>query len=329
MLDSAESTGTTETVVSTGIPVQENTQASNNISETHETSHQETEQTQSTESRPEGFDKVEFTGEQLQRVNRIYGNMKRYENDAKEQRSLNEQLVQEFQRLQQQQGQIINHLQVSDFSDAESRLNSERDAAWQKGDVKAFNEASDKLTEIKVKKAVSESQRQQQPQRQQVQQPIQQRPLSIHESINQAVAKGEIDTDEGNVWKAWVSETDQSGNLKRPWTSGDDMRNQAAVLEGKAVMENPNYATKPLAEKLREIDRRMGLVNQQTNGQSVLGAGNLTKGGKTSNLNNIKLDPKIEDIAVKLKFAGKDPKLTAQDHISAWKKAAVKSKGAR
>lgn len=317
----------TSTDSSSPTTVQETTHTEqSNVS--HETSNSETEQTQSSESRPEGFDKVEFTGEQLARVNRIYGNMKRYENDAKEQRGLNEQLVQEFQRLQQQQGQIINHLQVSDFTDAESRLNSERDAAWQKGDVKAFNDAIDKLTEIKVKKAISETQRQQQPTQRQVQQQVQ-RPLSVHESINQAAAKGEIAPDEANVWKAWVSETDQSGNLKRPWINGDDMRNQAAVLEGKAVMENPNYAAKPLAEKLIEIDRRMGLVNQQTNGQNVLGAGNLTKGGKPNNINSIKLDPKIEDIAVKLKFAGKDPKLTAQDHISAWKKAAVKSKGAR
>lgn len=279
-------------------------------------------QEQST-GKPEGFDPVDVntaSPEQIKaRIDRLYYNTKKYENSYNEQRNLNEALVQEFQKLQQQQSQIVNHLQVSDFADAESRLNSDRDAAWQKGDVKAFNEAIDKLTEIKVKKALVETQRQtvRQPQ------PVQQQRQA---PSNQP----QISSEEQNIAQAWMSETDASGNLRRPWTEPYDPRNALAIQHGEIVFKDPLFANKPIAEKFREIDRRMGVQTQQTNGQSVLGAGNLTRGTKTNNMASIKLDPKIEDIAVRTKFAGKDPKFTAQDHINAWKKAAVKSKeGAR
>lgn len=275
-------------------------------------------QQESQVGKPEGFDPVELTPQQKARFDRIYGNMKRYENDAKEQRGLNEQLVNEFQRLRQEQSQIVNHLQVSDFVEAEARLDQERDAAWNKGDHIGYKNAQDKIVELKVKKALAESQRQI-PRQQQVQQPQQQRQAS----------QPSVSLEEQDIAQAWMSETDTSGNLRRPWTNGYDPRNALAIQHGEIVFKDPLFANKPIAEKFREIDRRMGVINAQTNGQSVLGAGNLTKGGKPNNINSIKLDPKIEDVAVRTKFAGKDPKLTAQDHINAWKKAAVKSKGAR
>lgn len=307
----------TETVSST--PIEQSAPVEQNVP--HETS-QETQtvsQQEQPSGKPEGFDPVELTPQQKARFDRIYGNMKRYENDAKEQRSLNEQLVQEFQRLRVEQNQIVNHLQVTDFADAESRLNSERDAAWNKGDVKAFNEAIDKLTEIKVKKGVAEAQRQN---------------VMPHQPVPQqrqnAAVSPQITAEDQNIAQAWMSETDNSGNLRRPWTNEYDPRNSLAIAHGDIVFKDPLFANKPIAEKFREIDRRMGLQTQQTNGQSVLGAGNLTRTSKPNNIASIKLDPKIEDIAVRNKFAGKDPKLTRQDHINAWKKAVVKSKeGAR
>lgn len=270
--------------------------------------------------KPEGFDPVELTPQQKARFDRIYGNMKRYESDAKEQRSLNEQLVNEFQRLRQEQSQIVNHLQVTDFVDAETRLDQERDTAWNKGDHVGYKQAQDKITELKVKKALAETQRQQV------------RPQQLQQQPQRQIAQNQVSVspEEQSVAQAWMSETDTSGNLRRPWTSEYDPRNALAIQHGEIVFKDPLFANKPIAEKFREIDRRMGVVNTQTNGQSVLGAGNLTKGAKSNNIGSIKLDPKIEDIAIKLKYAGKDPKLTAQDHINAWKKSVVKSKeGAR
>lgn len=275
---------------------------------------------QTPESKPDGFDKVEFTQEQLARVNRIYGNMKRYENDSKELREINQKLIDTVNQLNAGQQQIVNHLQTSDFTDAESKLKSARQEAWSKGDVNAFNDANDQLSEIKVKKALMETQRKQQPEQRQ-------QPNTDGQALVQrARSYGELNGSEETTVQAWMGETGQDGNLKRPWTSSGDPRNQAAAYEAQAVLNSPFYAGKPLIEKLKEIDRRMGVQTQQTTQTNVLQGGNLTRGKATS---NIKLDPKIEDLAVRMKFAGKDPKLTAQDHVSAWKRAVEKSKGSK
>ncbi len=119
-----------------------------------------------------------------------------------------------------------------------------------------------------------------------------------------------------------MSQTDSSGNLMRPWTQQNHPNNYAAAKEADAVFNSPLFEGKSMAEKLREVDKRMGIQPVQQGGQNVLGAGNLTRGKPNG---NIKLDPKIEDIAVKTKFAGRDPKLTPQDHINAWAKAVAKS----
>lgn len=271
---------------------------------------------QTSDGKPQGFDKVEFTPEQLARVNRIYGNMKRYESGFREQEELNRNLVAEITRIQSDQQKIVSHLQTTDFSDAEVRLKSERDSAWGKGDVNAFNDANDKLNEIRVEKKLIEAQRKTQPQ------PQQQRPSTDGQALlNRARSQGELNASEETAVQSWMGETDANGNLRRPWTSTGDPRNYSAALEAQSVLNNPLYATKPLTEKLKEIDRRMGLQTAQPQ-TNVLSGGNLTRGKPTS---NIKLDPKIEDLAVRMKFAGKDPKLTAQDHIGAWKKAVEKS----
>lgn len=286
----------------------------------------ESEPSQSQEGglRPEGFDKVEFTPEQKARVDRIYGNMKRYENDAKELREHNQKLIDAVNNLYQGQTQIVSHLKGNDFQEAETRLTEKRQDAWSKGDVNAFNEANDKLHEIKTQRLLADQEARRQP----VPQPQtqQQTPkLGGERIVNRAIDQGEISSTDATIARSWMSETDNSGNLKRPWTSESDPRNYAAALEGQAVFNSPLFANKSVAEKLREIDRRMGLMENQNAGQNVLPSGNLTRGKQSNNLASIKLDPKIEDLAVRQKFAGRDPKFTAQDHIDAWKKAVIKS----
>lgn len=272
--------------------------------------------TETPDNKPEGFERVEFTNEQLARVNRIYGNMKRYENELRDTRTDNQRLIDMVNHLATGQQQIVSHLQTTDFTEAESKLKSARDTAWGKGDVNAFNEANDQLIEIKAKKIAFDTQPKKQSEARQ-----QQPSTDGQAMLNRARSYGELNGSEETAVQAWMGETDASGNLKRPWTSTGDARNYAAALEAQAVLNSPLYATKPLVEKLKEIDRRMGLQTTQPQ-TNVLSGGNLTRGKPNS---NIKLDPKIEDVAVRLKFAGKDPKLTAQDHISAWKKAVEKS----
>lgn len=271
-------------------------------------------------SQPEGFEPVEFNQEQLARVNRIYGNMKRYESKFKEQSEANQILAERLAEIQNNQTQVVQHLQAADFQDAESRLSQERQDAWNAGDVNRYNAANDKLIEIKAQKIAQETLNKNQP-RQQPQRP--QQGVNGDDIVQRAVASGDILSEDANVYKSWANETDAYGNLKRPWVNGSDMRNPAAASEGKAVFNNPAFANKPFAEKLREIDRRMGLATQQGNNQSVLPGGNLTPARKA---NNVKLSPDIERVAVMTKFAG--PGKTDAEHIEAWKQSVAK-RGAR
>lgn len=277
----------------------------------------ETQQTENTEAKPAGFDPVEFTPAQLERFNRVYGNMKRYEGKFKEQEQANHILADQLRQVMDGQQQIVSHLQVSDFQEAEGRLAADRDAAWTKGDVNAFNAANDKLHEIKTQRLLAAQQQKNQP-KPQVQQ---QRGVDGERIVNGALDKGSLDSAEANIARSWMAETDQSGSLKRPWTQQTDPRNYSAALEAQAVFNSPLYADKSMVDKLREVDRRMGIQTQQQGGQSVLPAGNLTRPSKT---NNIKLSPEIEKLAIRTKFGGPKAK-SDQDHIEAWKRAVTKS----
>lgn len=270
------------------------------------------------DGKPQGFDRVEFTPEQKSRVDRIYGNMKRYENDSKELREQNQALMKSLEQLYQGQSQIVNHLQTSDFQDAERNLQSQRDQAWKTGDLEGYHKANDQLVEIKSRKAFAENQARQQPR---VQQPIQQPRMSGERMVDTAVQSGEINPVDTNIARSWMAETDAAGNIKRSWTQETDPRNYEAALVGKAVFESPAWVGKPMAEKLREIDRRMGVQPQQQSGQNVLGSGNLTRGNSRS---NIKLNDVERNIAIRTKFGGSKAK-SDEDHAAAYLQAKIKS----
>lgn len=315
---SSEATSTPDAVTSspTSTPAEGNTsQDSNQSVETngHDTG-----------TPPDGFNRVDFSPEQQARIDRLYGNMKRYEGDAKELREINQQLINTVQQLHQGQSQIVSHLQSSDFQEAESKLRSDRDTAWQKGDMNAYNTASDKLNDIKIQKNINQEKIKAQP----VRQPVQPQNGRI---VNPSLEQRPLSEAEANIARSWMSETDTTGNLKRSWTNANDPKNYAAALEGQAVFNSPQWADKPIADKLREIDRRMGTqTTQATGGQNVLPAGNLTRGSKPNNIGNVKLDSDIEKLAIKTKFGGPKAK-TDQDHVDAWKRAVLKSnaKGAK
>lgn len=272
--------------------------------------------------KPEGFDKVEFNAEQLARVNRLYGNMKRYESDNRELREINSKLIETVSQVQQDQTKVVNHLQIKDFEAAESRLKDDAKQAYARGDVDGFFNANQKIAEIAVKKGLAETAPRQQ---QQVQQPRQQQAISPEDAIQLAAQKGDVSQEEANIYRAWVNETDAQGNLKRPWINPSDIRNTAAAFEGRAVFANTAFQNKPFAEKLREIDRRMGMqIGQQ--GNSVMGAGNLTGGQKT---NKVSVNDYEARIAIRTKFGGPKAK-SDDDHVEAWRRAKEKSqKGGR
>lgn len=284
--------------------------------ETIQESHSETTQESSSDGKPSGFDRVEFTPEQQARIDRIYGNMKRYEGDATELKQQNQALMKSLEQLYQSQNQIVSHIQTNDYQEAEKNLQAQRENAWKNGDLDGYHKANDAMVDIRTRKALAEGQKNQpKPPAQQSQN------VSGERLVNTAIDKGEINSVDANIAKAWMSETDTVGNLKRGWTQASDPRNYAAALEAQAVFNSPLYADKSMADKLREIDKRMGLQVPQPSGQNVLGAGNLTRGGKN---NNIKLTDVERTIAVRTKFGGSKAK-SDEDHAQAYLQAKIKS----
>lgn len=265
----------------------------------------------------EGDKFVEFTPEQQKRFNDVRKIAGKAEREAAQLREIAQQQYEVIEQLRQGQTQIVNHLQESDFSKAEGALKAQRQEAYNRGDLPAVDEINDKLHDMKLQRRIAELQVKQQPQ-------VQQRGFNAGDAVNNAVQSGAITPSDAEVYRAWANEQDEYGNLKRPWVNEYDGRNKAAAIEGKAVFSNPALSNKPFAEKLKEIDRRMGVVNQQAGGSNVLPAGNLTRTAKS---NTVKLTPYQEQVAVKTRFAG--PGKTSQDHIEAYRAQVAAIKGSR
>lgn len=273
--------------------------------------------------KPEGFDPVDVrtaTPEQIEaRINRLYGNVKKNEKDAREARQANEILIARFQELANNQQQIVTHLHETNYHEAENTLRQQQRAAWDKGDLETYHAATEKLVEVKAQKAVAAREaKQQKPNENRPQ--MADRAVSATDVINLAVQSGEINDSEANIYRSWANEADPYGNPKRPWVNETDIRNSTAAFEGRAVFNNPAFANKSFAEKLREVDRRMGLAQQPQQGSNVLPAGNLTGQRKTS---NVKLSQMEETIAIKTKFGGSKAK-SDEDHKQAYLQAKIK-----
>lgn len=299
--------------------------AINTATETQSDVSQETNQQP---SKPEGFDPVDFSPEQKVRFDRIYGNMKRYETKAQEMERLNVDLVQRMAALETNANQIVSHIQTSDFKDIEARLIAEKRTAWNKGDIDGYESAADKLVEIKAQKIFKDSL----PKTTSVEQPknngyMNGQRMPVTDAVQHALERGEIEPQDATIFKSWESQADDTGMKIRPWTDPNHPMNGAAAIEGRAVFENPAFRNKTFAQKLQEIDRRMGIQNQSSQNNAVLGAGNLTRGGRAP---KVELSPQIERMAIRTKFGGPKAKSEA-DHVEAYRQAMIRSqqKGGR
>lgn len=286
------------------------------------------------ENKPSGFEPVEFTPEQQERVNRLYGNMKRYETKAQQLEQANQILLERYNELNGTTQQIVSHIQSTDYQEAESTLRTQMKAAWDRGDLDGYHFANEKLLDVKTQKALADRDSRQKPQQKQQVEPN--RAISATEALEISVQKGETPPDEANILRAYFSETDEGGLLKRPWVNAQDMRNTQAARIAAVVFDpnHPVFGAKPLRDKLTEIDRQMGVVNRAPSGQAVLGGGNLTRPVKA---NKVELSQTERDIALKTRFAATNPKLTPQqkaaltdaDHLEAYKQAKVKHQAKR
>lgn len=277
---------------------------------------QETQETPQ-EPKPNGYQGdhfVEFTPEQQKRINDLSKKAGKAEREAAQLRDIAKQQFEIIEQIRRDQGTIVSHLQQGDFAKAEGLLKEQRLQAYNRGDLAAVDDINDKLTDLKFQRLKAEIPKPQpQPQ---------QRGQSGEDIVTRAVNQGAITHQDADVYRAWATETDEYGNLKRPWVNEGDHRNTAAAIEGQAVFNNPSYANKSFADKLKEIDRRMGVQNKQA-ATNVLGS-NLTRQQKN---NTIELTDYQKRVAVKTRFAG--PGKSDQDHIEAWKAQIAREKGVR
>ena len=203
------------------------TAQSDNLSQaqsSEQSSQQEGSQQQQTETtsegKPEGWQQVDFSPEQQARFNRVFRELKDYQRETFELRDIAKQQFDVIEQLKQGQNQIVSHIQNNDFDKAENILKNQRREAYERGDLAAVDEVNDRLSEIKIQRKLSdltEKAKQQNALKQQQTQQIQQRPVSGDDIVTHAVRTGAITLSDADVYKAWAGETDQYGNLLRPW----------------------------------------------------------------------------------------------------------------
>lgn len=255
----------------------------------------------------------------ISHLTKIMGkNDRKHARELQEWRELAAEQSRRLEELSQGFTTIAAQTEERSFAEMESRLASEMNAAYEAGNVQAYNEAHRKLIDLKVEKAVAERERKAEPKKEEKkpQTPMRQ-PQNNMNDEDQAVVD------------AWQDERDESGRMLRPWAYNrgtpeePDEDYLRAVAETHAVLMNPRFRNSTMEEKMAEVDRRMG-VTRPAGRQPVMG-GNLTRGAKPSKLT---LNEAQRKIAVKMKLGGPKAKSDA-DHIEAYRKQLEQMKGGR
>ena len=269
-------------------------------------------------------------------LTRKMGNQERkYTGELSEWRKIAEEQSKVIEELQSGMGMVVDHLQGKSLSERETALTHELTRAHETGDVPAFIKANNDMQRLQAEKLQSEQRQKQQPKKERTQAAQNgQHYKSAGEIAAASEGDGELTSDDARAITAWQSERDASGVTLRPWSQSrtpdkplDDARYRRAVTVSAEVFDddpdsgNP-FAGKSVAEKLAEVDRRMG-VQKPASQQSVLG-GSLTNRSKSQTL---ALSPQAENIAVRMKLGG--PKASREQHIKAYRDQLNEIKGTR
>lgn len=258
--------------------------------------------------KPAGYDPVDpatSSPEQVQeRLNYLYGQVKHSDREKKEMRNILREQSELLSQLSASQNAVVDHLQNKNITETESSLKQQMQAAWEKGDNNLYFQIQDKLDDLRIDKKMAARQKTE---------PQQSQPRNAVQYAEQAQGTGELTQAEFDTTKAWQDETDNNGNLVRPWAFGTDSNHRAALEEARAVFNNPRFANLSYEAKLQEVDKRMG-TSVRTGGQQVMGA-NLTTPTKQTKLT---LTPKQQEIALKTKYAGSGK--TDAEHLEAYRK---------
>jgi hypothetical protein len=274
---------------------------------TTETTTQNTEsQSQQQSHRPAGYDPVDpntASPEQVQqRIDYLYRQVREGQKETTHYKTM---MAQKIDELVGGLGTVVNHIQDKTFADTEASLSAQMKQAFEAGDTAGYLSAQEKLIDIKAEKKFGNLNKKEAPKEQ------------AQQNQNQG---DRLSPEDSAVIESWQAETDDSGMPLRPWAINrgsegrPDTQYLAALAEANAVMNSPRFANLSMADKMAEVDRRMGV--RPTARQNVMGGG-LTNGRKSA---KISLSPEAERLAVRMKFGGPNAKSDA-DHITAYIKA--------
>lgn len=279
----------------------------------------------------EGYKQVDFkssTPEEIEaRFNRLYGQTKHLQRDLGSYRDLAKQQADVIADLQKGVYAIADHVNDQRISETEAKLEDELSAALEVADYKKAAKIQSKLSEVQTRKIISEQKKAEKPRDNT---PPQQQYISASQMADQAVQDGDLTQEQAHVAKAWGAETDDSGNVVRPWVvnRGTEERPDPdyvkALLVTEEIFNDPRYASLSFEARLNEVDKKMG-TRKGAAKQSVMGGG-LT--GKPRNV-KVTLSSDAEKLATRMKYAG--PGKSDAEHIEAYRKQIdrVKSTGAR
>lgn len=276
-----------------------------------------TENTQQSTENSNGYERVEFTPDQQKRFDRLYGQVKAQDRKFTEALDVMRQQSEVIEQLKNGVGNVVNHINAQDANNSEHAAREEADAAFKRGDSRAYLSAMEKVAQLSAQKIVQQTLRQQQ----QARQP-QQQVNSAKDVANRAVQQGYLAPSDESAFEAWQEEKDASGNPVRPWakreTAGESF--DSALMRSASVFSDPRFRNSTIEQKLSEVDRIMG-TQKQTPQQNVMGA-NLTSKTKT---NNVKVSPEMEKVLNHLRPRGSKAK-DSPDPIAWYREQAVKAK---
>lgn len=303
--------------------------SSTNDNQAHDSSAPANNQVNTT-TRSHGNEPIDFstaTPEQVEaRFNNIYGQMQRQDRELRSLRQYKDIAAEQSKAIDELRSgmhTVVDHLQTDRYADIENHWRSQMQSAHERGDTRAFLDAQDKLIDIRTEKRDFERQQRSRAQnatQQQSQEPQQKLP-SASEMGNRALNSGDITQQDMRGIEAWQNERGTDGNVLRPWAhnnnpSDPDPDYVKALLISKQVFTNPQYMGMTAAQKLAEVDKRMGISPRNTQGGQQVMSANLTNGRRSGKLS---LSDEQKKIAVRMKSGGSKAK-SDSDHIEAYRK---------
>jgi hypothetical protein len=281
--------------------------------------------TESTD-KPAGYDPVDLSNlpEDVRapledRFKYLYRQVKDNERNVREFKTIARDQSAVIEELRAGVGQVVNHITSAQSADKEAELESAMQKAFDDGDQKAYVKAQKDLIKFQTDQVVKS-----QP-KEQVRETLG-TPANARQISQDAVTDGEFSPQDAQYMQAWAEETNERGELIRPWTNNPDPQYpdpdfvKAAMIADQFYTKNPGAT---IQQVTAFVDQKMGIAKQS--GQSVMG-GNLTMPKKT---NTLKLTPKQEEIAVRTKYGSNKGAKTNAEYIAAYREQLKSLQGAK